>query len=454
MSSSKYQSFYPLPGGIENFVVWLNNALAFIRDNKPTEEQLTKWFFNTFPDVKKERNVRSYINTTLKHSGLVVINRTGIILSEDGKKYLEHPNNKLLFQILDNNVLGFSETVLLLGRKPHNLDELHKALIKELETYRVEWTAAHGQPYWRVNWLRSMGFVAFHGHVFCLTDAGQELLAELGGSIIKEPKEQHLAAAQYFYDIAKELQYKGMFDEAETQFLKAINYCEKAAKIEPKMKDVWEKMGDIYKDSSRFESAIKPYLKALALDPKNTVLLRKLIGAYSLAAMHEVTLASTKKEYYLESIRLLHKYLRVYPSDTSALITLGDAHHYLGDYEEAQFHYDKVLELQPTYSEALEKAVENLLSMRNYEKALELLERDCKARPDSHIPLLHLANFYEEAGDFQRAIDYMKKAIEKEPNIPELWEHLQDYYAHTGNYGSAEECRNKALEIRSVRRNR
>jgi len=51
--------------------------------------------------------------------------------------------------------------------------------------------------------------------------------------------------------------------------------------------------------------------------------------------------------------------------------------------------------------------------MRNYEKALELLERDCKARPDSHIPLLHLANFYEEAGDFQRAIDYMKKLLRR-----------------------------------------
>lgn len=192
MSSSKYQSFWPLPGGIENFVASLNSALAFIRDNQPTEEQLTKWFFNTFPGVKKERNVRSYINITLKHSGLVVINRTGIILSKDGKKYLEHPNNKLLFQILDNNVLGFSEMVLLLGRKPHNLDELHKALIKELETYRVKWTAAYGQPYWRVNWLRSMGLITVHGHAFCLTDAGQELLAELGGPIIKEPKEHEV----------------------------------------------------------------------------------------------------------------------------------------------------------------------------------------------------------------------------------------------------------------------
>jgi hypothetical protein len=37
-----------------------------------------------------------------------------------------------------------------------------------------------------------MGFVAVHGHAFCLTDAGQELLAELGGPLIKETKEHEV----------------------------------------------------------------------------------------------------------------------------------------------------------------------------------------------------------------------------------------------------------------------
>jgi hypothetical protein len=189
MTVLKFKSFWPLPGGIENFVESLKKALTYIRNNKPTEEQLTKWFFDTFPDVTKERNVRSYINNTLKHSGLLIIDRTGITLSQDGNKYLEHPDNKFLFQTLDKNVLGFSEMLTLLGNKPCNLQELHKALIKELEPYHVQWTTAYGQPYWRVNWLRSMGFVTVRGHEFCLTDAGQNLLTELGVTVVKVRKE-------------------------------------------------------------------------------------------------------------------------------------------------------------------------------------------------------------------------------------------------------------------------
>jgi len=188
VSKRKFQSFWPLPGGIENFVESLRKALTYIRDDKPTEEQLVRWFFDTFPDLKKEGNVRSYINNTLKHSGLLVIERTGITLSEDGRQYLEHRDNKFLFQTLDKNVLGFIETLTLLGNNSYTLQELHKALTKELESYHVRWTTAYGQPYWRVNWLRSMGFVTIRGHEFCLTDAGQKLLTELGVTVTKVPR--------------------------------------------------------------------------------------------------------------------------------------------------------------------------------------------------------------------------------------------------------------------------
>lgn len=189
MSHSKYPSFWPFPGGVENFVESLNKALAFIRNNKPSEEQMTKWFFASFPKVKKRGNIRGYISVTLRHSGLVVINRNGITLSEDGKKYLDKPDSKLLFKILDNNVLGFKEALTVLAEKPLNLDEFHKALMKELEPHGVKWTEAHGQPYWRVNWLRALGFVALSGHVFCITNSGRELLTELGISTTERRKE-------------------------------------------------------------------------------------------------------------------------------------------------------------------------------------------------------------------------------------------------------------------------
>jgi len=184
-SSDKYQSFWPLPGRIEDFVETLLRSLKFIHENKPSEDWLRKWFFGAFPTVTKEGNVRTYINTVLKHSGLLTWDRSGFYLSEDGRRYLEKPDNKVLFEILDRNVTGFRETVEFLGSNPLDLDGLHKALNSRLG---MKWKIAYGQPYWRVSWLRSMGFVELSGHEYHLTSEGKELLKSFSEVVPEEKK--------------------------------------------------------------------------------------------------------------------------------------------------------------------------------------------------------------------------------------------------------------------------
>ena len=116
----KYFSFWPLAGKVINHVQTLNKALNYIRDSEPTIEELSNWFIDTFPNVKKEKIARGYFNSMLRPSGLIKFDKKGITLSKRGKEYIENPGNKLLFQILDENVLGFNETVRLLGVRPHN----------------------------------------------------------------------------------------------------------------------------------------------------------------------------------------------------------------------------------------------------------------------------------------------------------------------------------------------
>ncbi len=125
---------------------------------------------------------KDYINYTVRHTGLVQLNGGRIELSEEGKSYLEGPNNTALFRILNENIIGFKETLIILHRKRCSLPELNGDLIKELHSYPLRWTT-NAQASWRVKWLQAMGFASFDSHQYGLTTAGEELLGELGGYV-------------------------------------------------------------------------------------------------------------------------------------------------------------------------------------------------------------------------------------------------------------------------------
>ncbi len=179
MSAEKYQSFWPLPGGVESYAETLLKTSRFVHESKPSEEKLRAWLLS-FPNVTKEGNVRSYVSTVLLHSGLFVRDRAGIRLTEDGEKYLEHPDNMFLFGVLERNVLGFKEALLIIASGPCNIEKLHKKIVDELKGSGVAWTTAYGQPYWRASWLRSMGLVTLEGHDYVLTEQGQKVVESLG----------------------------------------------------------------------------------------------------------------------------------------------------------------------------------------------------------------------------------------------------------------------------------
>lgn len=177
MDSRKYNSMWPLPGPVDGFVLSLNKALNFIKREMPSDNRMINWFLEEYPNVTKVGNARSYIKTALIHSGLVIYKDGNLALTQDGLLYISKPNNEVLFQILDKNVIGFSETIRILGEKSMDLNKFHKALVSDLG---VTWTHAYGQPYWRVSWLRSMGFVQLNGSNYALTGNGKRLLESIG----------------------------------------------------------------------------------------------------------------------------------------------------------------------------------------------------------------------------------------------------------------------------------
>jgi hypothetical protein len=171
----KYQAFWPLPGGTEKFVDTLNGVLVFIKENKPTEEELANWFVRNYKKVSAGGSTRGYIRNTLWHSGLVYHDKGHHFLTKAGEEYLTKPDNFLLFRTLDENVLGFRETLQIISESEPSMEQLGEQLTKRLS---MGWRKA-GQPNWRVSWLRSMGFVTREDRKFKLTETGAQLLKSL-----------------------------------------------------------------------------------------------------------------------------------------------------------------------------------------------------------------------------------------------------------------------------------
>jgi hypothetical protein len=175
MAVEKYQGFWPLPGGIERFVDTLQKALIFIKENRPSEEELSQWFVKNYPTVSGSGSTRGYIRVTLRHSGLVDHDKKSHFLTKAGEEYLAKPDNIQLFKILDENVLGFRDTLEIIADREPEMRQLAEALSKRLN---LGWQSA-AQPYWRLNWLRSMGFVILEDKKNKLTPEGLRLLREL-----------------------------------------------------------------------------------------------------------------------------------------------------------------------------------------------------------------------------------------------------------------------------------
>ncbi len=199
MPKDKYQSFWPLPGGNEKYVETLLELSNFVNVEKPTAA-LLKDHLLSYPNVTKGLNARGYLNSAMLHSGLFAKDGDYIVLTSDGLKFLEERDNRFLFRVLDENVIGFKETIKIIARKPCDLETLREQLMVELKDYELSWTAAYGQPYWRAGWLRSMGFINFDGHHFNLAESGRELLEEKESyretTVIKEKKKDEFFSGE------------------------------------------------------------------------------------------------------------------------------------------------------------------------------------------------------------------------------------------------------------------
>jgi hypothetical protein len=112
--------------------------------------------------------------------------RERLSLTEDSLKFLESGNYKIIYEALDNAVLGLDDILSWLSEEALSQDEIHERLVKKYNLISWEKTV---QTYFRLGWLRSLGYVDKKGRKYHLTDEGLKILGRA-----KEEKQEELVS--------------------------------------------------------------------------------------------------------------------------------------------------------------------------------------------------------------------------------------------------------------------
>jgi len=182
--TNKQKGFWPLPGGIRNYVNTLSEILSIIKENKPSEKKLIDWLIQKY-SLKNKKPAKSYINAVIKKTGLIDIREGKFVLNNFGEEFLKTKNNLIILKLFIKNIFGFEEILKLLAKK-QILDI--KEIWKKIENvYHTGWKT-DAQIRWRVYWLLSLEYVDVTSNKYYLTEKGIAALNEILKIKISENK--------------------------------------------------------------------------------------------------------------------------------------------------------------------------------------------------------------------------------------------------------------------------
>ncbi len=157
------------------------------------------------------------------------------------------------------------------------------------------------------------------------------------------------------------------------------------------------------------------------------------------------------KEEYLNAVDILKEGIRYNARNTDLFYRLGVVLDKLKRNEECLEQMEMVIKIDPQHADALNYigytyAVEGI----HLDRALELIERAIKYRPDSGYIIDSLGWVYFRKGQYDKALEELKRAIVLSPEDPTIHEHLGDVYFKKKDYGKALQIYEKALSLKNV----
>jgi protein O-GlcNAc transferase len=217
----------------------------------------------------------------------------------------------------------------------------------------------------------------------------------------------------------------------------AIEFLNKALRIDPHNLKYLYTLGDIYYDKKYLNEGIRLFEFIVEINPND------YNGLYNLAVFQQ------KQKQYEKSLENYRKVLDLDKYNINSIYNIGDILIDLEDYINAAVYFNRVIELQSNSDDALNNLGFLQLELGNYEEALEYLNQAISINSKNLSVLNNLGKVYEKKFLYLEALEYFNRAIILKPDYAEAYYNSGVVLQKLRHYEKALASHESAINIKS-----
>ena len=418
--------------------------------NNPSGILLSECSENTISGnrlVKNVRGLNAYYsdNNVISYNEIVGNDATGIMLQPSGQN-----------SISDNRIIvNFAEGILITNAV--GSDQMNRIVNNYLENFQNVRIQEGGRPNYQWNdpmttATNIIGGAVKGGNVWSLPDGK-------GYSQTCQDKNTDGICDLPFTVFA------GNADELPLRYtgesLSPAVLAELGPLPEPKTAEDFVTRGKILMGSSDYTGALVAYEQAIALSPTNyqawrdKALCLKELKRFDEAMQALNTILPIYKEKpelwstagdillvdmqkYAESIPFFEKAITLDSQDTHSLVNLAFAYDKTGQPDRALELYRQALDINPSLTDAWNKAGNILTRAGQFEDAVSMYDKGLSIDPGSAFILNNKGYSLYLAGKYPEAVESLEKAVILDPKYKSAWKNLGDVFKAMGRIAESE----------------
>lgn len=230
---------------------------------------------------------------------------------------------------------------------------------------------------------------------------------------------------------AQQLFGQAIVESGNYRLDECLNDLRSAVKEDPNFAAGWALLSYYATNSKEAAESLEQARKLAGLASPSEQLLVRWIGAL-------------KSNYQLGAISSLNDLVAASPNDKYVLYLAGRWFFDQGKQQRAVSLFEKVLQLDPSFTPVLNRLGYAYASMGQLPKAIELMQRYVAAMPNDANPEDSYGDILFKVGRYDEAQTHFEAALKKDPKFGPSQHELGDVYAMKGDQEKAREAYRKA----------
>jgi tetratricopeptide (TPR) repeat protein len=215
---------------------------------------------------------------------------------------------------------------------------------------------------------RLIGATSEYGNLLAMKNKFEEAFKDYDKALLiselikdKTIKEEEISKIKLLYE--QELDNKVKQDLEKGEYDVAIDYCNKAIKLDNTYVESYFNMGNAYHNKKDYDKAIEYFNKAVELDPNHV------------NAWNDMGLAYVLKSDYDNALNSINKALEIDPNYAIAWYRKGNVYKHKNESNQAIESYKKATDIKSDYAKAWLFLGSIYYDNKEYDKALEYIEK-------------------------------------------------------------------------------